>query len=70
MTVAWARRWPPARSSTRSPRPALGILLLGEHLHLGIAGGAVGFAGLAATVVGLTVLARTHHEPKTPAAVS
>jgi drug/metabolite transporter (DMT)-like permease len=48
----------------------IGIVLLGEHLRLGIAGGAVGFAGLAATVVGLTVLARTHHEPKTPAAVS
>ncbi len=49
---------------------SIGIVLLGEHLRLGVAGGAVGFAGLAATVVGLTVLARTHHEPKTPAAVS
>ncbi len=48
----------------------IGIVLLGEHLRLGIAGGAVGFAGLAATVVGLTVLTRSHHEPKTPAAVS
>ncbi len=48
----------------------IGIVLLGEHLRLGIAGGAVGFAGLAATIVGLTVLARTHHEPKTPAVVS
>jgi drug/metabolite transporter (DMT)-like permease len=48
----------------------IGIVLLGEHLRLGIAGGAVGFAGLAATIVGLTILARTHHEPKTPAVVS
>jgi drug/metabolite transporter (DMT)-like permease len=48
----------------------IGIVLLGEHLRLGIAGGAVGFVGLAATIVGLTILARTHHEPKTPAVVS
>lgn len=41
----------------------IGILLLGEHLRLGIAGGAIGFLGLAATMVGLTVLARTHHQP-------
>ena len=46
----------------------IGIVLLGEHLRLGIAGGAVGFAGLIATIIGLTVLARhAHHEPKTPA---
>jgi len=48
----------------------IGIVLLGEHLRLGVAGGAVGFAGLIATVIGLTVLARTHHEPKTPAPVT
>jgi drug/metabolite transporter (DMT)-like permease len=48
----------------------IGIVLLGEHLRLGMAGGAVGFAGLAATIVGLTILARTNHEPKTPAVVS
>jgi drug/metabolite transporter (DMT)-like permease len=48
----------------------IGIVLLGEHLRLGVAGGAVGFVGLAATIVGLTILARTHHEPKTPAVVS
>ena len=40
---------------------AVGILLLGEHLRLGMGGGALGFAGLVAMVVGLTVLARTHH---------
>lgn len=49
----------------------VGIVLLGEHLRLGVAGGAVGFAGLALTIVGLTVLARhAHHPPKTPVAVS
>lgn len=41
----------------------LGILLLGEHLRLGFTGGAVGFAGLISTVIGLTVLARTHNQP-------
>ena len=52
---------------------AVGILLLGEHLRLGMSGGALGFAGLVAMVVGLTVLARTHHPtPRAaePAAVS
>ena len=49
----------------------VGIVLLGEHLRLGVAGGAVGFAGLILTIVGLTVLARhAHHPPKTPVAVS
>ena len=49
----------------------VGIVLLGEHLRLGVAGGAVGFVGLILTVVGLTVLARhAHHPPKTPVAVS
>jgi drug/metabolite transporter (DMT)-like permease len=49
----------------------VGIVLLGEHLRLGVAGGAVGFVGLALTIVGLTVLARhAHHPPKTPVAVS
>jgi hypothetical protein len=49
----------------------IGIVLLDEHLRLGIAGGAVGFAGLIATIIGLTVLARhAHHPPRTPAAVS
>jgi hypothetical protein len=49
----------------------VGIVLLGEHLRLGIAGGTLGFAGLAMTIVGLTVLARhAHHPPKTPVAVS
>lgn len=40
----------------------LGILLLGEHVRLGFAGGTVGFAGLVATIIGLTVLARTHQQ--------
>jgi drug/metabolite transporter (DMT)-like permease len=48
----------------------VGIVLLGEHLRLGVAGGAVGFAGLALTIVGLTVLARHANHPKTPVAVS
>ena len=49
----------------------IGIVLLGEHLRLGVAGGAVGFAGLAFTIVGLTVLARhAHHPPRTPVTVS
>jgi drug/metabolite transporter (DMT)-like permease len=49
----------------------VGIVLLGEHLRLGVAGGAVGFVGLILTIVGLTVLARhAHHPPKTPVAVS
>jgi drug/metabolite transporter (DMT)-like permease len=49
----------------------VGIVLLGEHLRLGVAGGAVGFVGLILTVVGLTVLARhAHHPPKTAVAVS
>jgi drug/metabolite transporter (DMT)-like permease len=48
----------------------IGIVLLDEHLRLGIAGGAIGFAGLLATVIGLTVLTRhAHHPPKTPAPV-
>lgn len=48
----------------------VGILLLGEHLRLGIAGGTVGFVGLALTIVGLTVLARhAEQAPKTPAVV-
>lgn len=42
---------------------SIGILLLGEHLRLGFTGGAVGFAGLLATIVGLTVLARTRPQP-------
>lgn len=42
---------------------SVGILLLGEHLRLGMAAGTLGFAGLIATIVGLTVLARTHHQP-------
>jgi drug/metabolite transporter (DMT)-like permease len=49
----------------------VGIVLLGEHLRLGIAGGALGFAGLVLTIVGLTVLARhAHHPPNTPVEVS
>jgi drug/metabolite transporter (DMT)-like permease len=49
----------------------VGIVLLGEHLRLGVAGGAVGFAGLILTIVGLTVLARhAHHPPNAPVAVS
>ena len=49
----------------------VGIVLLGEHLRLGVAGGAVGFAGLILTIVGLTVLARhAHHPPNRPVAVS
>jgi drug/metabolite transporter (DMT)-like permease len=49
----------------------VGIVLLGEHLRLGVAGGAVGFLGLILTIVGLTVLARhAHHPPKMPVAVS
>lgn len=49
----------------------VGILLLGEHLRLGIAGGTLGFAGLALTIVGLTVLARhAEHTPKEPAPVA
>ena len=48
----------------------VGIVLLDEHLRLGVAGGALGFAGLIATIIGLTVLARhVHHPPKTPAPV-
>jgi drug/metabolite transporter (DMT)-like permease len=49
----------------------VGIVLLGEHLRLGVAGGAVGFVGLILTIVGLTVLARhANHPPKTAVAVS
>jgi drug/metabolite transporter (DMT)-like permease len=49
----------------------VGIVLLDEHLRLGMAGGAVGFAGLLLTIVGLTVLARhAHHPPKTAVTVS
>ncbi len=48
----------------------IGIVLLGEHLHLGVTGGTLGFAGLAATIVGLTVLARTHHDTLDAAPVS
>ena len=49
----------------------VGIVLLGEHLRLGVAGGAVGFAGLILTIIGLTVLARhAHHPPNAPVAVS
>src|SRR6185312_8032423 len=48
----------------------VGIVLLGAHLRLGVAGGAVGFAGLVLTIVGLTVLARHAHHPKTAVAVS
>ncbi len=48
----------------------IGIVLLDEHLRLGVAGGAVGFAGLLLTIVGLTVLARhAHHPSNTPVAV-
>ena len=48
----------------------VGIVLLDEHLRLGMAGGAVGFAGLLLTIVGLTVLARhAHHPPTTPVTV-
>lgn len=49
----------------------VGIVLLGEHLRLGVTGGALGFAGLIAMIVGLTILARTHHktiEEPTPVA--
>lgn len=48
----------------------VGIVLLGEHLRLGVTGGALGFVGLAAMTVGLTVLARTHHRTVEPAPVS
>ena len=46
----------------------VGILLLGEHLRLGVAGGSLGLAGLVMTIIGLTILARhAHHPSKTPA---
>jgi drug/metabolite transporter (DMT)-like permease len=48
----------------------IGIVLLGEHLHLGVSGGALGFAGLALTIVGLTVLTRAHHDTPTAAPVT
>jgi hypothetical protein len=61
----WARRWPRARSSTRSPPRRSGSCSW-RAPALGVAGGALGFAGLAPQIVGLTVLARhAHHPPKT-----
>jgi drug/metabolite transporter (DMT)-like permease len=47
----------------------IGILLLGEHVRLSIAGGSIGFLGLLATIVGLMILARTAHKAPTPVAV-
>lgn len=49
----------------------VGIVLLGEHVRTGMAGGTLGIIGLVVTVVGLTSLARTaHHHHRRPAPVS